>query len=141
MRKAVFLIGVFCLILLLDSVGGLGRHEHETRVQALCEEGFVLHGRGRWGDALKHFAATVTAHSVWDAIDCVYGAGLSLNVLGETEVLYAPILRDHHSGHSRNPISVSMTKTRRIRMRKDCHPRGACCRVSHHFGRGCVPKP
>jgi hypothetical protein len=99
----------------------------------------VLHGRGRWGDALKHFAATVTAHSVWDAIDCVYGAGLSLNVLGETEVLHGPILKHHHSQIPEIRF-VSMTKTR-TRLRKDWHPRRACSRVSHHFGRGCVPEP
>lgn len=94
MRGILLMLGL-CTVLLLDVAGGSSRHEHETQVQALCEEGFVLHGRGRWGEALRHFAATVTTHSVWDAIDCVYGAGLSLNTLGQTEVRCPPA--HHHA--------------------------------------------
>jgi hypothetical protein len=62
-------------------------------VGELCAEGLSLHGRGQWAKALQVFAAAVgdelalglTHNNLEQAVDCIFGAALSLNTLGRAE--------------------------------------------------------
>ena len=57
-----------------------------------CEYGLFLHGRGQWGKALELFTDLVASDlhdslqgGNFDLVDCIFGAALSLNALGQFE--------------------------------------------------------
>ena len=71
-----------------------------TEEELTCPEGLHLHGVGQWGRALHVFTEVVSAKmrdlgprsltdDTEDVIDCFYGAGLSLNALGQYEASLA----------------------------------------------------
>jgi hypothetical protein len=57
-----------------------------TAAQQKCRHGLELHGRGRWKEALSVFADTVVQYGVDSSLDCIFGAGLSYNTLGASQV-------------------------------------------------------
>ncbi|KAJ1490571.1 hypothetical protein T484DRAFT_1776994 [Baffinella frigidus] len=90
MRGGTALRRVLAVALLLQAAVPAGGDTVAER----CARGLALHGRGQWGSALEVFAAAVgdalaaglgSEGVVEDAVDCTFGAALSLNVLGESE--------------------------------------------------------
>jgi hypothetical protein len=61
-------------------------------IEKTCEYGLFLHGRGQWGNALELFTELVVADlqsslqkDNFEIVDCIFGAALSLNALGQFE--------------------------------------------------------
>lgn len=83
-----------------------------------CTQGLALHGRGQWGNALQVFADAVvdelTAHGInadnlEAAVDCIFGAALSMNTLGRAEDSLAAFrLSQRLQGlHPRGPVHLA----------------------------------
>lgn len=87
--QALVLLLVLCISLPGKSGSASVREgggQAHSECQKRCDEGLELHGRGRWKQALVEFAATVVEFGVQETMDCIYGAGLSLNTLGDIKV-------------------------------------------------------
>jgi hypothetical protein len=77
---------LLCFLLVILTYENLASSKDEGTAQDRCRYGLELHGRGRWKEALLVFAETVAKFGINESMDCIFGAGLSYNTLGDLQV-------------------------------------------------------
>ena len=89
-RRCALQPKLFSINLIFALLCGVGSSPPEN--DKTCEYGLFLHGRGQWGKALELFADLVASdlHNSlkvdnFEIVDCIFGAALSLNALGQFE--------------------------------------------------------